>query len=203
MSVVFAKASWVILVIGWYVLRIPFERKAKKAPVARNELTFQERLRLAISLSGLGVIPALYVASGFPRFADYSFQPLLCALGVATAVAALVMFRLTHKALGRYWSVSLQLKADHKLITDGIYARIRHPMYSAFWLMALAQALLLPNFIAGFAGIAGFGMLYWLRVSHEERLMLDGFGAEYQAYMDSTGRLWPKRSRAQAAGDGP
>jgi protein-S-isoprenylcysteine O-methyltransferase Ste14 len=102
------------------------------------------------------------------------------------------MFRLTHKALGRNWSVSLQLKDDHKLITNGIYSRIRHPMYTAFWLMALAQALLLPNWIAGLAGIAGFGTLYLLRVRHEEALMLAGFGAEYQAYMDRTGRLLPK-----------
>jgi protein-S-isoprenylcysteine O-methyltransferase Ste14 len=117
---------------------------------------------------------------------------LLCVLGALLAVAALVMFRLTHKALGRNWSVSLQLKDDHKLITNGIYSRIRHPMYTAFWLMALAQALLLPNWIAGLAGIAGFGTLYLLRVRHEEALMLAGFGPEYQAYMDRTGRLLPK-----------
>jgi len=102
------------------------------------------------------------------------------------------MFHLTHKALGRYWSVSLQMREDHKLITTGIYARIRHPMYTAFWLMALAQALLLPNWIAGFSGLVGFGILYVLRVGQEERIMLDTFGADYQAYMDRTGRLLPK-----------
>jgi len=84
------------------------------------------------------------------------------------------------------------LKDDHKLITNGIYSRIRHPMYTAFWLMALAQALLLPNWIAGLAGIAGFGTLYLLRVRHEEALMLAGFGEQYQTYMDRTGRLLPK-----------
>ena len=77
------------------------------------------------------------------------------------AAAALVMFRLTHKALGKMWSVSLQLKQDHKLVTTGIYRRLRHPMYTAFWLMALAQALLLPNWIAGTAGLVGFGFLFF------------------------------------------
>ncbi len=192
MSLVIAKTIWVLLVAGWYVLRIPFERKAKKARIVRDELAMPERIRLSISLTGLGIIPMIYVFSGFPRWADYAVQPPLTVLGLVAAVAALVMFRLTHKALGRNWSVSLQLKDDHKLITHGIYSRIRHPMYSAFWLMAIAQALLLPNLVAGLAGIVGFGTLYLLRVGHEERLMIEGFGAEYEAYMQRTGRLWPR-----------
>lgn len=180
------------MVVAWYILRIPFERKAKKARIAEDEMKLPERVRLAISLGGLGVVPAIHVASGFPAWANYSFQPVLAVIGIACAVAALVMFRLTHKALGRNWSVSLQLKDDHKLITHGIYRKIRHPMYTAFWLMALAQACLLPNVVAGLAGIAGFGTLYLLRVRHEEALMLKGFGPEYQAYMDRTGRILPK-----------
>ncbi len=196
MTLTLAKLTWAALVIGWFVLRIPYERKARKARIANDQMLLPERLRLGVSLTGLGIIPGIYAATGFPRFADYSFQPWLCAPGIAAAAGALVMFRLTHKALGRNWSVSLQLKEDHKLITHGIYARIRHPMYTAFWLMALAQALLLPNWISGFAGIAGFGTLYALRVRHEERLMLEGFGAEYQAYMNRTGRLLPKFGKA-------
>lgn len=194
MSPFIAKIVWFALVAGWYVLRIPFERKAKKARIVRDEMARPERVRLAISLAGLGVVPMIYVFTGLPRWADYTFQPVLFILGVAAAIGALVMFRLTHKALGRNWSVSLQLKDDHKLITHGVYARVRHPMYSAFWLMALAQALLLPNYVAGLAGIVGFGTLYLLRVGHEEKLMIEGFGDEYRAYMARTGRLWPRRS---------
>lgn len=194
MSPFIAKIVWFALVAGWYVLRIPFERKAKKARIVRDEMARPERVRLGISLAGLGVVPMIYVFTGLPRWADYTFQPVLFILGVAAAIGALVMFRLTHKALGRNWSVSLQLKDDHKLITHGVYARVRHPMYSAFWLMALAQSLLLPNYVAGLAGIVGFGTLYLLRVGHEEKLMIEGFGDEYRAYMARTGRLWPKRS---------
>jgi protein-S-isoprenylcysteine O-methyltransferase Ste14 len=193
-SPIIAKAAWVVLVVAWYVLRIPFERKARKAKIARDEMALPERIRLAISLTGLGIVPFVHVATGFPRWADYAFQPALAILGVIAAGAALVMFRLTHKALGRNWSVSLQLKDDHRLITSGVYSKIRHPMYTAFWLMALAQALLLPNLVAGLAGIVGFGTLYALRVRQEEALMLKGFGAEYQAYMDRTGRILPKLS---------
>jgi protein-S-isoprenylcysteine O-methyltransferase Ste14 len=76
-------------------------------------------------------------------------------------------------------------------VTNGVYLRTRHPMYSAFWLWALAQALLLPNWFAGLAGLVGFGTLFFCRVGREERLMLQTFGKEYSAYMARTARLVP------------
>ena len=102
------------------------------------------------------------------------------------------MFRKTHAQLGRNWSVTLEVRVDHSLITDGVYAHVRHPMYTAFWLWALAQAILLPNWIAGFAGIFGFGTLYLFRVGREETMLLETFGDEYRDYMRRTGRVIPR-----------
>ena len=95
-------------------------------------------------------------------------------------LAALVLFHLTHQQLGRYWSVTLDTRKKHKLIADGVYARVRHPMYSAFWLLALAQAALLANWVAGLSGIVGWGILFFFRIGREEQLMIDTFGAEYR-----------------------
>ncbi len=192
MTILFAKIAWLVLAGGWYGLRIPHERRSRKTQIARNEMGWPEKRRLAISLTGLGIIPFIYVATGFPKFANYPFQPLLCGLGIAMVAIALTLFHLTHKALGRNWSVTLQLREKHELVTHGVYKYVRHPMYTAFWAWALAQALLLPNWVAGFSGIIGFGTLYLLRVGPEEKLMLDEFGEEYRSYMDRTGRLLPK-----------
>lgn len=192
MTILVAKIAWLVLAGGWYGLRIPHERRSRKTQISRNEMGWPEKQRLAISLTGLGIIPFLYVATGFPKFANYTFQPLLCLAGIVMVAVALVLFHLTHKALGRNWSVTLQLREKHELITHGVYKYVRHPMYTAFWAWALAQALLLPNWVAGFSGIIGFGTLYLLRVGPEEKLMLDEFGEDYRSYMDRTGRLLPK-----------
>lgn len=191
MTVLLAKLAYVALAVGWYVIRIPHERRSRKTPVARTARGPREITLLLISLSGLGILPFAYVLTGFPRFADYGFRPLQAGLGVLVAVASLVMFHLTHKALGRNWSVSLDIREKHKLVTDGVYRGVRHPMYTAFWLWAIAQALLLPNWVAGLSGIVGFGTLYALRVRREEELMVGAFGEEYRDYMRRTGRLVP------------
>ncbi|WAP69347.1 protein-S-isoprenylcysteine O-methyltransferase [Jiella pelagia] len=185
------KILWVLMVAGWYVIRYPFERRAKRGRVEKTARGKAETARMLISLTGLGILPGIFVATGFPRFATYAPSPLQTALGLVLMVAALVLFRLTHKALGKMWSVSLDIREKHELVTRGIYERVRHPMYTAFWTMALAQALLLPNLVAGLAGIVGFGTLYFLRVGPEEAMMEERFGEAYRDYSRRTARLVP------------
>lgn len=188
----FAKIAWAAGVVSWYVLRIPFERKARRLKVAdARHRNAREMTLLAISTLGLGVVPAIYAATSFPRFASYPVSLAQVVAGVLVFAASLWLFWRTHRQLGRYWSVTLEIKAEHKLITSGVYARVRHPMYSAFFLWALAQALLLPNWIAGPAGLVGFGTLFFFRVGREEQMMREAFGAEYEAYEKRTKRIIP------------
>lgn len=186
-----AKAIFALLAVGWYVIRFPYERRSRRTPVVRNARGPREITLLLISLTGLGILPFVYIASGFPRFANYSFHPAQAWAGLVVAIAALVMFRLTHKALGRNWSVSLEVRESHTLISNGVYRHLRHPMYTAFWLWAIAQALLLPNWFAGCAGLVGFGILFFGRVAKEEALMLESFGDDYRKYMSRTYRVIP------------
>jgi len=45
--------------------------------------------------------------------------------------------------------------------------------------------------IAGFAGLAGFGILFFGCVGKEERMMLETFGDSYRVYAERTGRIFP------------
>jgi len=186
-----AKLTFVLLAIGWYAIRFEHARRSRRLPIKFNARDTRENILLLISLTGLGILPLLYVATAFPRFADYTFRPAQAWLGVLFAVAAMLLFQMTHRALGRNWSITLQLRQDHKLITSGVYRRIRHPMYTAFWLWAIAQACLLPNWFAGFSGLVGFGVLFFGRIAREEQMMLRTFGDDYRDYMSKTYRIIP------------
>ena len=87
---------------------------------------------LLASLLGLFVVPMIYVASGKPAFADHAFHPALAWLGVLMFAAALWLFYRTHKDLGTDWSITLVVREQHNLVTNGVYAHVRHPMYAAF-----------------------------------------------------------------------
>ena len=58
------------------------------------------------------------------------------------------------------------------------------------WRLA-SQALLLPNWIAGPAGLISFGTLFFLRVGREKVLIIDTFGDEHRRYMARTSRILP------------
>ena len=180
---------FVILAIGWYIIRHKYARRARREKIVRSARGPRESALLLISLSGLGILPLVFIATGIPHFASYTFRPPQGWFGLLVAVAALLMFQLTHKALGRNWSVSLDVREG--LVTDDIYKRVRHPMYSAFWLWAVAQALLLPSWVAGFAGLIGFRTLFFGRVPREEQMMLEMFGNSYRAYTVRTDRVFP------------
>ncbi|MES1155367.1 MAG: protein-S-isoprenylcysteine O-methyltransferase [Pseudorhodoplanes sp.] len=189
---------FLVATVIWFILRHPARRRAKKAAVQLSARSTREKILMAISFTGLGLIPLAYVITNLARthykflgFADYPFQPLLAWLGTIVFAISLWLFRRTHKDLGRNWSVSLDIREKHSLVTQGVYATVRHPMYSAFWLWAIAQALLLPNWIAGLSGIVGFGTLFFGRVFEEERMLEKAFGAEYRDYMRRTWRVLP------------
>jgi protein-S-isoprenylcysteine O-methyltransferase Ste14 len=187
----FGKIVWVLGIVAWYVIRYPFERKAKRVRVVGDSRSTSERIGLAAATLGLGAVPAIYVATGFPRWADYPASTWAVMLGTIVYASALWLFHRSHKDLGRNWSITLEIREQHRLVSNGVYGLIRHPMYTSFWLMALGQALLLPNWLAGLAGLLGFGVLYFLRVDEEERMMLQTFGDEYRAYMARTKRIIP------------
>jgi protein-S-isoprenylcysteine O-methyltransferase Ste14 len=186
-----AAIIWFAGLVGWYVIRHPFARRARKIEVKASFYDRQESFLLALASLGLFVIPAVYVLTGFPASLNRPFVPWVAWFGPMAQCAALWLFRRSHADLGRNWSISLEVRDRHALVKDGVYRLIRHPMYSSFFLLGLAQILLLPNWFAGGAGLVGAGILYAFRVKREEQMMLELFGEEYRAYMSDTKRLIP------------
>jgi protein-S-isoprenylcysteine O-methyltransferase Ste14 len=191
MTVGIAKALYFVCAVVWYVIRYPYERRGWRTPVLRTARSLRDRLLVGAAVLGFGVMPVVYVSTRLLRSADRPFVPALAWLGLVIFAGAIWLNYRTHRDLGRNFSPSLDVRHGHTLVTTGIYAYMRHPMYAAFLLWGIAQALLLPNWIAGFSGLVGFGTLYFLRVRHEERMMLETFGEDYRNYMSRTARLVP------------
>ena len=188
------KAVFILGLLLQIAIRYPY-RKGRKQQKDRQE----QVLLLLLTLGGL-LLPFIYIFTNWLAFADYhppqwvmaASHPVPIGAGVLVMAAGLWLFWRSHADLGGNWSDTLEIHAHHTLVTQGVYRHIRHPMYSASWLIMIAQALLLFNWIAGFGGIVAFGVMYFLRVPKEEQMMQDRFGEQYQRYMASTGRVIPK-----------
>ena len=187
-----AKIVWALGIVAWTAIRLPYRRRAKKLATVSDRRSTREWTALGATIAGLVLIPALYAAFDLFDFADRPFVLWIAWIGVAVQILFVWLFWRSHRDLGRNWSVTLEIRENHKLVTEGVFRHIRHPMYSSFWCWAIAQALLLPNWIAGLSGLVTIAWLYFSRVADEEAMMRETFGAEYDAYMARTGRLVPR-----------
>lgn len=182
---------WAVFLAGFCVLRWPAMRRARKTRTAADRRSAGDIARLAAAALCLFVIPVTWAATGAPGAFDRLSSWWLVGAGAVTGAAFLWLFRRSHKDLGRNWSVSLEVREGHRLVTGGVYARVRHPMYSSFLLWGLMQALLLGNWVAGLAGLISVVVLIGGRLAHEEAMMAETFGAEWEAYAARTSRLVP------------
>jgi protein-S-isoprenylcysteine O-methyltransferase Ste14 len=177
----------------YFGIRHVFMRRTSIAnPSTFRQLDGLERALLGIVTVGTMLLPVLYLATPWLAFADCTLPPAAPWCGAALMVAGLWLFYRAHADLGRNWSVTLELRERHQLITGGVYRCIRHPMYASIFLFSVAQGLLLTNWLAGWGALLTFAVLYLIRTPREERMMCEAFGDQYRAYMRHTGRLWPR-----------
>jgi protein-S-isoprenylcysteine O-methyltransferase Ste14 len=185
-----AKALVLAATVVMIAIRAPHGRRSRSVRVAKSHKTPLETGLLVLAWVAF-FVPLIWVASPAFSFAEYPLRSSPLILGVMCFVIGLWLFYRSHADLGTNWSITLEVREQHRLITQGVYRRIRHPMSSALVLYAVAHALVIPNWVAGPSNLVAFAVLFALRVRPEERMMLEQFGDEYVAYMARTKRLVP------------
>ena len=185
-----AKAAIVAASVVMIAIRAPHGQRSLRVKVVKDRKGTLEVVMLTLAWLGF-FVPLVWVASPVFSFTQYPLYGGPFVAGVLCLAVGLWLFHRSHADLGTNWSVTLQVRDQHRLITTGVYRRVRHPMYSALFLYAIGQMLALPNWIAGPSYLIAFGTLFAARVQAEERMMLGEFGDEYAAYIARTKRLVP------------
>jgi protein-S-isoprenylcysteine O-methyltransferase Ste14 len=172
-------------------IRGPHGQRSRSVKVAKSHKTPLETGLLVLAWVGF-FVPLIWVASPALRFAEYPLRIGPLVAGVMCFVIGLWLFYRSHADLGTNWSITLEVREGHRLITQGVYRWVRHPMYSALALYSVGQALVIPNWVAGLSNLIAFAVLLALRIGAEERMMAQQFGNEYTAYTARTKRLIPR-----------
>lgn len=112
-------------------------------------------------------------------------------LAFALGLAGFAIRIIAKRALGRFFTVRVQLQEDHQIVDTGVYGVLRHPLYLGLILEWLAPPLILGS-PAGFLFTSLWIVIGVLqRIPHEEKLLLEGLGEKYRDYMGRTKRLIP------------
>jgi protein-S-isoprenylcysteine O-methyltransferase Ste14 len=116
--------------------------------------------------------------------------PILRYSGLLLLAAGGLLAFWSAMTLGRQYSTEITIQKDHQLITSGPFRLIRHPRYLGLIFMALGYALLFRSLVGMAMTLLLIPALIW-RITGEEKMMADEFGAEWQAYLKKTWRLVP------------
>jgi protein-S-isoprenylcysteine O-methyltransferase Ste14 len=196
-------AVFFIGLVVQFLIRHHFVRRTKSEQKKVRRIDRTETILLAAMFPAVLLLPPLYCFTPLLSFADYDLPSSIRWAGAVVLVASLWLFWRSHVDLGQNWSVSLEIREQHELVSHGVYRWVRHPMYALIWLWGLAQGMMLANWLAGWCVIPAFAAMYLIRTPREERLMCEEFGDSYRDYARRTGRLFPRFAMAADASPAP
>jgi len=183
-----AKAVVFVSSIMIIVIRAPHGQRSRRLNVVKNRKGRLETGLLTFAWFAF-LLPLVWITTPLLAFADYSLRPGPFIAGVLCLALGLWLFHWSHADLGTNWSVTLEVREKHQLVTHGIYRHVRHPMYLSLLVYSLGQALVLPNLLAGPSYGLGMALVFAFRLGPEERMMLEAFGKDYETYRARTKRL--------------
>jgi len=171
------------------VLLIYFARIAELKTV-RDTTPGEVREHLTLKL--FVAIGTLMVVASIAEYLLHapSINPFLFLGGWACAVASFSLRRSAIKALGKMWSLHVEIREGHQLVLGGPYRWVRHPAYLSMVLELLAFSLLLESLAVSIVLFPVFFAVLAFRIRIEERALVNKV-AGYAQYRQSTPAIFP------------
>lgn len=171
----------------WVLIEYPYLRRFRVKPAkdwdrhsarlwdAANVL---ELVGMVLGFAGIGQIQEWTIATG--------------ATGLSLLIIGILIRGNAIRVLGKYFTGTVLIKSDHRLIRSGPYKHVRHPAYTGALLAHFGLGLSFSNwFTLGFSTIPFIAVaLYRMRV--EEQALREAFGSEYVDYSQTSKRLIPR-----------
>jgi protein-S-isoprenylcysteine O-methyltransferase Ste14 len=173
-------------VAGLYIARL-IELKTKRdtipGPVKEN---------LTLRLFVLGGTLILLGSILEYLFAGRGLHWVLFTIGWACGLLSFWIRRQAIKALGRFWSLHVEIRENHEFVRTGPFRFVRHPAYFSMILELLAFALICNAWIM----LVAIPLIYFpilaLRLRLEEAALIEKFGDAYREYRRTTPALFPR-----------
>lgn len=183
-----------LLFCGLLLIRIfsvPQFRTRYLAVFRLDESTFTREIAslMLLTVVTMVVMPTVDLTTIWLDFADFSFSHWFAYGGIVIGLSAIVLLWRTQYDWLRFIRENGLQKS---FIHTGVYQFIRHPFYAVLLLLAVAQTLMLQNWIGGPAAILTFLIVYLVRMPVDEQRAMEFYGHSYLDYMDRTNSLLPR-----------
>ncbi len=190
------------LVFGYNITYIILTKKRNKNNSSNEEIQKklkETRLFARIGVWVLNIFITLVCLNIFffdilsiiiPRIDLGLVDEIVQIIGLTLVLGGNVSLYLAYHELGIYWFYPIDgIKKPKKLVTSGIYSKIRHPIYLSFNLICVGFIMILLDWLLLFLYIIGALGLYFQAID-EEKILIEYFEDEYVNYKLNTGRFF-------------
>ena len=133
-------------------------------------------------------------SEGWLALPAFAHEPAYAAVRWVAALVGVASLAATVKCwarMGKDWRMAVTAEPDQALITDGLFERIRHPIYAFSILLMLCSLAVVPTLPMLAAAVVHL-VLFVTKARNEERHMLSVHGEGYAQYLARTGRFLPR-----------
>ncbi|MFV2196460.1 methyltransferase family protein [Nocardiopsis sp. LOL_012] len=145
----------------------------------------------------LGLAAPLAAMTGLLPAPRALLHPVTAASGIAAMTAGLVLVLASQKAMGASWRVGVEEGEHTDLVTGGVFAWVRNPVFTGMGVLLVGMAAAVPT-VLSLATLTAFTAAVQIQVrAVEEPHLLRTHGGAYAAYAARTGRFLPFLGRLE------
>ena len=136
----------------------------------------QKEQNIVVKLSGLMFLVGFILGGLGFRFGWYTLPKTVSVIAAVAFLFSYVLYAEVTRE-NAYLSRTVKVEENQKVVDTGLYAVVRHPMYSATLLMFISMPLVLGS-VYSFAVFLAYPLLIAFRIKGEEKLLeqeLDGY----------------------------
>lgn len=176
-----------ISMVAWFLSEFLYKNILKSGEKDnKKDKSTLNLLWIAIPLSILSAVAVSYVIR-FP----ISGEVWIYYSGAVLIWIGIILRFIIIRSLGKYFTVDVTIKEDHKIKKEGFYKYLRHPSYAFSLLTSLGLGLYLNNWLSlALAFLIPF-IAFSYRMNVEEKALIEQFGEEYLEYRRKTKKLIP------------
>jgi protein-S-isoprenylcysteine O-methyltransferase Ste14 len=113
------------------------------------------------------------------------YGTLVGGFGLAVMMGGIALRYWAAKTLGKFYTRTLLIKAEHQIVESGPYRIIRHPGYLGFMLMLAGAGLATANWIAAALITIVVSVIYAYRIHAEENMLQAAFNEQYKSLSEN------------------
>ncbi|MCE3075175.1 methyltransferase family protein [Chryseobacterium gwangjuense] len=171
----------------WFLSEILYKKMLKSAQNA------QKKDKSTLNILWVVIVPSIFFAVFISNrlYFPISKEQWIFFLGESCIVIGILFRWIIIRSLGKYFTVDVSIREDHKIKKEGFYKYLRHPSYAFAMLTFVGLGLFLNNWISFAIAFLPPFLAFNYRIKVEEEALIEQFGDEYIQYRKETKKLIP------------